>query len=273
MPYALGLQQYLPPGYDRPFPESWAKRLREMSPTLGNLAHLHPRWVEPKPEWYHPERGVWLLYSCTPRHMVHPDRVEQMQLHWSELDSTRQVGRREMVSSYQHYMWHVHGVEAQPFWILQGDWGGTPAKYSQRERRYLDASNAISEPFPIGFFPPTPFTERSVALILERDRLVKACNRYDELEKMDRPEYLKAEDEAAERLFRETYIDTWKEIMRPSVEFIASTLGKSQYNEALPPAPEGLSDTVSQWKDHFIEHGAVIGTHIANHRKLQVAVA
>jgi len=211
---------------------------------------------------------MWLLHSATPKHLVTKERAEQFALHWSELPKERQVGRQAVVSNYQHFAWHTMGVEVRPFWILQGPGGGTPAKYTERERRYLDASDAISEPFPIGFFPPCPFDERAVNLIVQRDRLVQAGNNLDALEKMDRPAWLKVEDDAAERVHRETYLDTWREMMRPQVEFMGSYLKKSEADHTLPRATKEMANAVSQWRDHFVETGHVIGATPARTRVL-----
>lgn len=271
MPYAL--QQYYEPDWERAFPESWARRLREVSPVHDRLAHLRPRYFSPHDSWYWPEQGQWALYSCTPRTMVHPEKVAQLAKHWSELATEgERVARHAVVSNYQHFMWHTQGVLVQPFLILQGDQGGTPAKYTQREKRYLDASGCVSEPVSLGFFPAAAFDERAVAQIAKRDRLLEACNRFDELEKMDRPESLRAEDEAAERVFRETYLDTMAVMLRPNIEYLQSAMGRKHMEEDLRPAPDGTADAVAQWREHWLQHGSVIGAPVASKRKLQIAV-
>lgn len=269
----LSLQSYTLPEFSRAAPREWESHVREISPVTAGLSHLRFRWRTPSPDWLYDARGVWELYSCTPRAVVGADRARQFERHWSELPATEQVGRRAMVSNYQHYMWHTHGVEARRFWVLQGPWGGTPAVYTRREQRMLDACGAVSEPFPLGFFPPCDFTERAVQLILERDRLVQAGTRFDALEKLDRPDVLRAEDEAAERAFRARWLDTWFERMQPQAEFMKSALGKAQLADAsLPPAPEGLADALAGWQDQYIEHGNVPGSALPQSKQVQVAV-
>lgn len=268
----LSLTAYALPEWFRAAPASWEARLREISPVTETLSHLRFRWRDPHPSWHHHDQGVWELYSCTPRAMVHPERAEQFKLHWSELPEGLQPGRKAMVSDYQHWMWHTHGVEAKRFWVLQG-WGGTPAQYTRREQRILDAVGAISEPFPFGFFPPCPFDERSVSMIVARDRLYQVGNRLDELEKLDRPAALKAEDEAAEKVHREKFLDTWYAMIQPQAEFMKSYLRKSESDMTLKPGTREQADAVAQWKDHYIEHGTVIGAKVAGSRSLQVAVA
>lgn len=279
MPYARTLQAYTLPEFWAEAPASWERRLREISPVLPNLAHLRFRKFEPRPDWATsefntaPDRPIWAVYTATPRHLVHPDKVEQLAKHWSELPTEQQAGRRAMVSDYQHYMWHTQGLLVQPFWLLMGTWGGTPTMYTPRETRYLDASGLSSIPAPIGFFAGCPFDERSVKGIVERDRLVQAGNRYDELEKMGRPDHLRAEDEAAERLYRETYLDTLAVWHAPAVEFMKSQFGKSEVTESLPPAPVGLENTLAQWKDVYRETGRMIGVTPPTTKQVPVALS
>lgn len=273
MPYKASLHSYILPEFYEEFPESWMTRLREVSPKVEGLAYLHPRWFAPHPHWNHPERGQWALYSATPIRMIRTDRAEQYERHWSEMPTAgQQAGIHGVVSSYQHFMWHTQGIEVKPFLILQGEWGGTPAKYTEREKRFLDASAAMSEPFPLGFFPATPFGEHVVKQITLRDRMIQACNNYDRLEAMDSTEAKKAEDDAAERLFRETYLDTWKVMQEPAIDFMLSAKGRQFMDNDLRPAPEGTANAVAQWREHFTEFGNVPGATNPNTRKIHVAV-
>lgn len=274
MPYALTLQEYTKPEFFAEAPESWESRLREISPVLPHLEHLGFRKFEARPDWatsefnHQPDRPMWAVYTRRPKQLVSTERAEQFRLHWSELPIEGQAGRRALVSNYQHFMWHSAGVEVRPLWFLQGEWGGTPAMYSQRELAYLRASAAATEPFGPGMFTPCVFDERAVRGLLERDRLVKACGRFDELERMDRSGALKSEDDAAELLFRETYLDTLSVLMAPAVEFMKSNIGKTEVSAALPPAPEGLANTLATWKDVFKETGRMPGVGTAPMRKV-----
>jgi hypothetical protein len=199
--------------------------------------------------------------------------VRQFEQHWSELATEgEQIARKSEVSNYQHFMWHTQGVEVKPFFILQGN-GGTPAHYTRREKRYLDAVGAINTPLPLGFMPACPFDERSVKLVAARDRLFQAGNRFDALEKMDRPEALKAEDDLAEREFRKAFLETWREIMAPSVEFMKSYITKSEADMTLPKASRQMADSVTQWRDHWLEHGSLPGVRSPSSKAVQIAVA
>lgn len=279
MPYALSLQNYTLPEFYEEAPAAWTVRLREISPITDSLAHLRFRYFKPREDWLYQQRGIWVLYSCTPKHLVPKSRAEMYEKHWSEISlnpetavpQSAQYARRALVSDYQHFMWHTQGVEARPFWYLQGGWGGTPAVYSRYEERMLDACNAVSEPFPIGFFPACPFDERAVKSVQARDRFYKASCDMDELEKQDKPDALKADDIATEIAFRQKWLDWWYEQIQPQKEFMQSAMFKEQSAD-LPAAPEGLPNVLATWEDTFVEYGSVPGVATAGSRKINVAV-
>lgn len=264
------LQTYTLPEFYAQAPDSWEQRLREISPILPNLSHLRFRkfepvldpglakaaGVDPRGDWYWPERPIWALYRATPKPLVEKDVAELHGKHWSEYaDEGERVAVRSIVSDYQHFMWHTHGLRVTPFWLLQGEWGGTPMKYTKREKAYLKGVGAVDEPFPIGWFPACPFDERAVQKILMRDRLIQAGNRFDDLEKQSRPDWQKAEDDAAELHYRETVLASLREINAPAIEFMKTQKFAREAEDYLPPAPKGLANTLATWKDVFKETG------------------
>lgn len=278
MPYARSLQAYTPPEFFREAPVEWTRRLREISPEMPNLDRLVFRWMEPtNPDgsdrgWQYNERGQWALYTAKPISMVDPERAEQFRLHWSELPTEQQPGREAMVSNYQHFMWHSQGLYVKPFLILQGEWGGTPAKYTEQETAFLEGSGCFSEPFPYGLFPACPFDERTVKQITLRDRLLTVSNSYGALEKLDTADAIRDAQDAATILKRQTAMDTWRQMIQPSVEFMKLKGSTKQVASELPPAPKGLADTVARWKDQWIQHGSFPSVGPAPQKRLQVAV-
>jgi hypothetical protein len=161
----------------------------------------------------------------------------------------------------------------KPFWFLQGEWGGTPAKFTDREKRYLDGAGQSSIPAPPGAFTPCVFDERAVKAILIRDRLLEAGKRFDELDKMDSPESKKAEDDQAELVYRETVLQTLADLAQPAVSYMQSAIGKSEISSAvtsgfLRPAPTDLPDTLSVWRDHFKETGVMLQATPPKQRKV-----
>lgn len=278
MPYSKALQSFTLPEFYAPAPDSWEQRLREISPILPNTSHLRFRKFEPsipynpnvpgwaqdtRGDWLFPEKPIWALYSCTPKHLVVPEKAEAFGKHWSELfDEGERVAHRSVISDYQHFMWHTQGVSVTPFLLLQGEWGGTPAKYTDREKAYLRGSGAMTDPFPIGWFPACPFDERVVNVVQARDRLIQAGNRFDELEKQNRPEWKKAEDDAAELLYRETVLDTLAVLNAPAIEWMKSQQAKAEFADAeragfIPPAPVGLDRTLATFRDVWKETGVM----------------
>jgi hypothetical protein len=270
VPYSLSLHEYVLPEFEAPPPEGWERRLREISPKLSNASHLRFRKFEPRADWkespfnLQPDRPLWALYTALPVRLVEPLTADGFRLHWSEQPTEgEKVATRALVSDYQHFIWHSQGLYVAPFWLLQGEWGGTPMKFTDRERRYLDGAGESSIPAPPGAFTPCVFDERAVKAILIRDRLLEAGKRFDELEAMDTPEWKKAEDDSAELLYRETVLHTLSELAQPAVAYMQSQLGKREISGAvtsgfLRPASSELPDTLDVWKDHFKETGEIL---------------
>lgn len=277
MPFPRSLQRYTKPEFYAVAPVSWERRLREISPVLPNLSHLRFRKFAPREDWKEspfntqPDRPLWAIYRCTPRHLVSKERAAEFAKHWSEVPlepekdfpEGAQVAQRTIVSDYQYFMWVTEGVDAFPFWLLQGEWGGTPMKYTKREKRWMDASGFDSAVAPPGTFTPCVFDERSVKGVLERDRLVQASMQFDALEKMERSDWKKSEDDAAEMLYRETMLDTMKVLAAPQVEYMKSQVGKLEIPDYLPPAPVGLANTLATWKDVWKETGVMPAVGLA----------
>lgn len=291
MPYPLSLREYTLPEFEAQAPDSWERRLREISPILPNTHHLRFRKFEARPDWAEspfnaqPDRPMWALYSCLPIRFVEPLTAEGFALHWSErplhpekeFPECEQMAYKSLVSDYQHFMWHTLGLYVKPFWLLQGEWGGTPMKFTDRERRVLDAAGESSIPAPPGAFTPCVFNELAVTKILERDRFIQAGNRFDELEKMDRPAAKKAEDDAAELAYRERVLEHLTQLAAPATEFMKSQIGKREVESAvvsglMRPAPDGLPDTLAVWRDHFKEFGKIPGVGAPAQRRVQVSV-
>lgn len=255
-------------------PEDWERRLREISPVRPDLAHLRFRFRDPHPSWPDNDArrdGVWMLYTCTPKHLASVDRAWQFERHWSELPVSQQPGRKAMVSEYQHWMWHTQGLDPRPFLILQGP-GGTVCRFSDRERRALDGMGFVSEPVPIGCAPPCQFDGRTIKIIEARDRLFQVGNRLDALAKLDLPDYQKAEAEEAERTFRETYTDTLREMVAPDVDFLSWFLRKSEADMALPKGDPEVANLANQWRDQFRETGKMPGGNQSKSRRAHVTV-
>jgi hypothetical protein len=244
------------PEWVEPAPPDWDARLREISPIVEKTSHLRFRWQSSTEQWE--------LYECTPAALLSDDRVAQLSQHWSELPPSQQMGRRRFVSEYQFFMFRTHRVEARRFWILQGSQyitGGTPYAFTDRERRVLEASNLTAEPVPPGLLPNIPFDERVVRAIAARDRLRRLGGNLDALARESRPDAVRAADEETERQYRAAFLDWHKTANAPSVEFMKWYGHQKESRHTLPPAPAGLANVLTDWRDQYVETGAILTPH------------
>ncbi len=254
------------PAWVKPFPDEWMRRLREISPVTDRTSYLHPHWLA--------REECWVLEDCMPARMLTKDTITQLSTHWSALPKTKQMGRRRFVSDYKFWMFQTYRVEARPFWCLQGTQfitGGTPVSFTDREARILEASGQGAEPIPVGILPNVPFDERVVQAILARDRLLKAGGHLDRLEKENRPEHQRAADAETERMHRQEVLKWNNETNAPMVEFMKWYRHQEEYKDTMRPAPEGLANDLTDWKDRYVETG-VVGTGTPRTRALQIAV-
>lgn len=246
------------PEWTQAIPEGWESRLRQISPIAERTSHLRFRWRA--------KVSQWELYACTPKSMLSPERVEQLTVHWSELPKSQQHGRKQFVTEYQHYMFRTYGVEAQRFWVLQGELGGTPAVYTYREERLLQAVGAPDDPPPLGHLEACPFDERAVQAIQARDRLMQAGGDLDALEKQNTSQALQSEDSETEREFRKAFLKWWFVQMIPNSEFMKTYLRTKSADTTLRRATKAEADAATQFADHFVETGQVIGATHAGSR-------
>ena len=233
---------------ERAFPEAWMTRLRDVSPISTWTSHLVPRWM--------PDVEQWVLYQCIPSLHIPDERRTQLATYWEDLPVTQRFGRRAMVSDYQYRMYHDFRVDARPFLILQGDRGGTPARYTRREQLLLQAHHLPDTPPRMGTLAYAPFDERTVTRILERDRLVEAGRNIDALRRMDSLIGQKAIEAEADKAFRQAFLDWWAQEMGPIAEQFGSLLRHGLDQEIRKATPEEAY-AANRFHDHFMETGEV----------------
>ena len=252
------------PEWVKEFP--WLTRLRDISPVSEVSDFLWPRWREDHEQWW--------LYRVTPARLLEKERIAQFAKHWSELPQAEQMGRRRYVTDYQFWMWHTHRLEAVPFWILQGSQfvvGGTPFSFTDYERKMMEAEGYEgAEPIPPGMFPNVPFDERVVAAIVKRDKLLKFGGSLEAMKKANSSDAIKAQEQIAEQEYRKRYLEYHNETMKPQAAFWGWFAKKEAAH--LPDAPVGLADTLTSWKDKYIETGILDGAGVPISRKVQVTV-
>lgn len=246
-------------------PDGWEARLRAISPIVDRTSHLRFR--------YRVSVEQWELYECTPSHLLGADRVAQLTQHWSELPTDQQIGRKRFVTEYQHYMFRTHQVEVRRFWVLQGKQGGTPAAYTEREQKLLESVGESGDVPELGMFPACPFDERAVQAILARDNLLKSGYDLDVLAKSQRPSAMKAQDDENEKDYRKAFLGWWYQEMQPMSEFLKYYHRQKEAHMILAPGTADISNAVTQWRDHFIETGQVIGAETPSSKAVQMTVA
>lgn len=239
-------------------PPEWERRLREISPIVDRTSHLRFRWRA--------QEQLWELYECTPKALLDPFRAQQLSVHWSDLPADQQMGRKQCVTEYQQYMYRTHGVEARRFWVLQGTHGGTPACYTDRERRMLMLLGESDEVAPLGMFPGCPFDERAVRAILQRDKLAKAGYDLDAMEQASTSDAQKRQQIEEDREYRKAFVDYWYQECAPMAEFLKSFLPTKQAEHELRRATRDEANAIAQWRDVFIDTGVVIGANAAPSR-------
>ncbi len=223
-------------------------RLREISPVSTYTSYLVPRWM--------PDVERWVLYQCIPSLHIPDERREQLATYWEDMPITQRFGRKAMVSDYQFRMYHDFRVDARPFLILQGNRGGTPARYTRREQLLLQAQHLPDQPPRMGTLPYAPFDERTVARILERDRLVQAGQNIDRLRSMDSVVGQKAIEAEADRMFRKAFLDWWHEEMGPIAEQFGSLL-RNGLDQDIRRATQAETYAANHFHEHFMETGEV----------------
>lgn len=245
-------------------PEGWEARLRQISPIVDQTSHLRFRLQAAE--------ETWTLYQCVPAHLVSDERNTQFKIHWSELPQDRQSGRKLFVSDYQYFMYHKFRLVVTPFWILQGNHGGTPAAYTAREERMLQAVDESTDVPPIGLLPPCPFDDRVIGALIERDKLYKAEG---DLERMTRSATCEAQERAAydiEREYRKRFLAWWREKMAPMSEFMQWYTRTKESEQNLRKPSRNEQNAATMFRDHFLETGEVINANVTPSSRISVAV-
>ena len=197
-----------------PWPKEWEDRLRAISPISTEHSWLYGAWLNIAQRW--------TLYECVPYALI-PEgkRVQLGGTPYWELPKHLRIGRKQAVSAFQWEMYRKHKVWARPFWVIQGNDGGTPAQYTEMEESLMQAKGLDLEPPEAGSLPYAPFDERVERQIIARDRLIKLRQRIDRLRATGDTDALKAETVLAEEVFRKEFWSWWKERMEPQAEFWA----------------------------------------------------
>lgn len=238
-----------------PFPREWMAQLRAISPESLQHSYLIPGWLQGS-EKAPVER--WVLYEAIPDPLIPPDMRELLAgtPYW-KMPKGRQHGRRTMVSAYQYDMYRKHRVWVRPFWCLQGENGGTPARYSEMEEAILRGENQPTDPPAPGSLPFAPWDGRVEREIQKRDVLYKLGMSIDRLRKGADNEQLKAETAAAEKEFRKRFLGWFSNRLEAQAEFLTDYSRKSEAEFQLRPPTPDEAKAAEMHEEVFIETGMV----------------
>lgn len=238
-----------------PFPREWMAELRVLSPESLQHSYLIPGWLQ-GPEHAPIER--WVLYEGIPEPLIPPEMREMLSgtPYW-KMPKGRMHGRRQMVSAFQYDMYRKHRVWVRPFWCLQGDHGGTPARYSEMEEAILRGENKPTDPPAPGSLPFAPWDARVSREIQKRDVLYKLGMSIDRLRRSANNEQMKAETVAAEKEFRRRFLGWFGNQLSAQAEFLTDYSRKSEADFQLRPIDREEAKAVEMHEEVFIETGMV----------------
>ncbi len=240
---------------DTPVREEWVRDLRQMSPKSEAVSWLYLTWKEPP---FQPDKRRLVVYDCIPEAHIHPElRMYLAGTPYWELPQAERAGRAAIVSATQWEMYRRFRVHAKPFWIIQGKDGGTPASYSEVERKWLRLMHQPDSPPTLGALPFAPWDNRVKHRILERDRLTKFEGQIARLRERGNPETIAAELDAAEKEQRRAFWKWWTEQHQESADMWKWYIGHSEVTHRLRQETRDEFLAAAMAEERFIETGRV----------------
>lgn len=245
--------------YTREVPPEWERALRAISPKSTAQSYLMFKWehVQGRVKGNWVDRSRWVLYECQPAWAIHPElrrMLEDTPPRLLPLD--RQRGRRMFVDDWAHEYYRVHRVFARPFWVLQGQQGGTPAGYTDREQAILKALGEPTDPPPVGSLSYCGFDWRVAEQILMRDQLLKNGMSIDAIADAKQIGIRTTRDLAeAEQEHRRLFIEWFKGTIAPSADFLTWFTRKTEADMVLRKRTDAEARAAGRFEDSYIETG------------------
>jgi hypothetical protein len=239
-------------GVSATFP--WEDDLRRISPIVEAVSHLRAFWYA--------ARQRWVLYDCLPAALIQP-KVNYGFITGAEFLKAAQ-GRppRELpawdqgpISDAQHEFFRLYRVFATPYWVLQGEGGGHPHKFSPWEQNILTASMLPTEPPEIGFMPPCPFDMRAIAQLERRNRLNQFGGSLKKLQDSGSAAYAESQVKDFEKQMRLAECDYIEQMLTPIIEqanHVARNHSENEhdiYRIAAPGSAAKADDAYEEYKE------------------------
>lgn len=167
----------------------WQLELDAHFPRGGDVSWLEIRWL-PGERWDPVQR--WGIYEASPGTTL-PAWKREYLADFERSDLEQQFERGRVVREY-----FATGVLLEPFWIIQGEKGGTPYRISEADRKMLELAGLSGEPPLPGDLPYAPFDNTVLQAVLAWDRLRKG---YDTLEQAHHLERRRKEQEFRKQIW------------------------------------------------------------------------
>lgn len=238
-------------------PSDWERELREVSPKSEAHSWLRFAWMETPREakTFRPDQGRWVLYECIPDGLLSGERRFQLQTPYWELPKGMQMGRSVVATAFQFELYKAERVDARPYWILQGDRGGTPCAYTALDTRLLQAAGQPADPPARGALPYAPWDGRVRDAIARNDRLVALSRRIEALRATASADALRAEADAAEEAYRRARWAWWAEQMEESADFLAWYTRKTEADRTIRRLTSEEARAMADAEERYITTG------------------
>jgi len=246
----------------RDWPEEWDVILRSISPRTAAYSYVYPHWEsrlgKVRGRWI--DRSRWVLYQAQPAWALSEELHAMMREPPPRAirDPGLRYARSAHISDYAYDMYHEHRVMPFPFWVLQGQQGGTPVGYTPEEQRALQEMGEPTEPPPIGALPYCGFDGRVVEQILMRDRLLASDMNVDTIvQPKELIRSFHADLDRSQKQARTAFIDWFKGTLAPGADFLTWYSRRTESDRMLRPATKGEMIAARETEETYIETGQV----------------
>jgi len=244
------------------WPEEWDVILRSISPRTSAYSYVYPKWehrIRRRGGWWR-DASRWVLYQAQPAWALSEElhRMMREPPPRAIAHPGRAYARSIFVSDYAYDMYHQEHVMPFPFWVLQGDQGGTPWSYTPEEQLALQEMGQPTDAPPVGALPYCDFDGRVVEQILMRDRLLASDMNIDTIvQPKELIRSFHADLDRSQKQARTAFIDWFKGTLAPGADFLTWYSRRKESDRVLRPATRGEMVAARETEETYIETGAV----------------
>lgn len=242
------------------WPEEWDAVLRSISPRTTAYSYVYPRWEHRirKKNGHWVDGSRWVLYQAQPAWALSEELHAMMREPPPRAirDPGKAYARSVHVSDYAYDMYHQHHVMPFPFWVLQGDQGGTPVGYTPEEQRALQEMGQSTDAPQVGALPYCDFDGRVVEQILMRDRLLASDMNVDTIvQPQELIRTFSADLDRSQKQARSAFLDWFKGTLAPGADWLTWYSRRKESDRTLRPATKAEVQAARETEDTYIETG------------------